>query len=379
MRRRLVLALAVASGSLAVATEAQAVCTRDPGVPRHDAQVTTTRNVTKVVLCDHARGRERVVRRARFRLDARRGSGVIGDASAAGGRVAWIEERNRGGLVPTVSVTVKDIRTRRRVRRIRLGPGEDKAPPVELGIALTSRNQLVWLYREKVVLKAPGQRRRVLARGASRPLTLEDDGTLVWRRSFSEAASFELAPPPQSGGCPKRAGYAPVADADGVLVTERRLVKPAPDVRREQVVRACVRGSGRDAIAAYAFSDGFDSLTIEGVTAGAGRVAYVTSFADRYGGCEQQVQVLEAATLRPGRRSLNACDPPAAARGAPFVLTTGGAPAWLAPAAPGAVRVLGIDGLERYTELDRGAITNLRADGDEVVWDRDGREWRTRL
>jgi hypothetical protein len=65
------------------------------------------------------------------------------------------------------------------------------------------------------------------------------------------------------------------------------------------------------------------------------------------------------------RRQAEGCDNGAALPGPgdPVALTAAGGAAWLRE---GVLRALGADG--RLAELDRGTITDLRSDGDAVVW-----------
>ena len=50
-------------------------------------------------------------------------------------------------------------------------------------------------------------------------------------------------------------------------------------------------------------------------------------------------------------------------RDAPIAVTASGAPAWIRDGV-----LLGVDAASQVAELDRGAVTNLRADGDVVRW-----------
>ena len=96
---------------------------------------------------------------------------------------------------------------------------------------------------------------------------------------------------------------------------------------------------------------------------------------ERYGCVSSSMVVFDLVTGRAGRR-VEGCenDPALPTQADPQAVTASGGPAWVRG---GALQAL--DTIGRIVVLDRGPITGLRAEGDEVVWRNGEVERRARL
>lgn len=366
-------------------------CAQRADGPRHSARATwqvgaglDSRLRTVVHLCDHRSGRERTVRRAVWDDDGRPLGRVIGDASAARGRLAWIEARytprGRTRYRAVARVVVRSIRTGRVLRSVVVGRAADADPfsgggfdQPPLGVELTGAGELAWLVGRKLVVAAPGRRARVITRTAAAPLQLEDGITLVW--GAHEGFGFhDLRRPPSAGGCPRRSKWTTVARSPEAVVTEGAY-------GRASHLRVCRPARGDDPVVAHVVTYDGEGTTFGGVTAGFGRVAYTTLSTGRYGHCTYAVSVLDAATLRTTRKASIDCFGPDTRSGpgprSEFVLTAAGAPSWIARRGTDE-ELLAVDAGGRVVALDRGDLADLRADGDDVTWTSAGRPRRAR-
>ena len=174
-----------------------------------------------------------------------------------------------------------------------------------------------------------------------------------------------------AGGCPLRKGYERVRAVGALVVTKATSGDPLAGER--EVWRVCRRGSGRDVVftrTGGALGTG-TSLYVAGAN---GHVlAVVRSDLGRGEGClARDVETYSALDGRRLRRSDAGlgCGVRAAPRaGALRAITTTGVVAWLAD---GVLRATGPEG--RHVYLDRGDITDLRADGPAVRWRSGGAE-----
>lgn len=387
----LIVLLAAAPGASARQAAATRPCEQHDDLPRHTARATNDlgwdRVHSAVRICNRRTGVERVLREDVIGQTGR----LYGDASAAGGRVAWIEAiRRRGRRLATVHVVVARIATRRVLRRRVVSREADVLPYDEyglsnIGVALTEGGRLAWLVNRRVVLERTGRASQTIARDAGVPLDVEDGHTLVWRafeRTFNRTREGighrDLRPPMVRGGCPVRGLFAPAfpsAEVLPTLATYRRT--------EENVLRACLRSRGDDPVVGYARSFEGDGSRIEGITSGYWYVAFDVNAGSKYGDCEDEVVVVDMRTLARTTDVTLYCQyapDHGPGRGEPFVVTSSGVPAWVSsrPSRP-EQRLLAIGADKSLVELDRGSeIRDLRAEGEEVVWTNGGEARRAR-
>lgn len=310
--------------------------------------------------------REHELARGTWR-DRRRGAdGVrIGAASAAGNRVAWIEERSRGVARETV-VTVARVGREVRVLRRFTATRQRTSSPIHIDVLLTRAGDLAWsaggydVRGSLVAVDRPGERPRRLASYAGSGLALEDGRTLRWYEGDFFFDFFDLRPI----DCRKRSRYTPWAQNDQVLVTRAQY-------HGSTVVRGCDVRSGRDRVLIQNYSDvGAESeLTFVGLD----REWAVFHQAEywRDGGGPATVTVIDART---GRQSSghtyngeSVPQYPVPVAGAPFAVTAQGVAGWVRGEA-----LYALVDQDTIVRLDAGAIGDLRADGDALVWTRDG-------
>ena len=334
-------------------------------VEAHDA---TTRTALRVCVD----GRRVQLARATQRERVGRYSGArVGAASAAGHRVAWIEERHRGGI-RTAVVTVAAVGRRVRVLRRFTTQRERTRDKAEVDVLLTDQGDVAWLsgtYGGRtgvVAVKQPGKPTRRLSAYPADRLAIEDGRTLRWDDGDSTYEFFDLRTRP----CPSRSRYKPYARTDRVILT--RGLYGDDESSGTTVVRGCDPSTGRDRVLLQNYSDFsyLSHLTLVGIDRtwavflqdvverdGAGpatlTVADVvsdrTTFAYTYNG--------EAAPQYP---------PPSAAAG--FAVTEGGVLAWMTQGT-----LYALAKTYRIVTLDAGGtITGLHAEGRAVVWAHDG-------
>ncbi len=170
--------------------------------------------------------------------------------------------------------------------------------------------------------------------------------------------------------CHPRKGSYRVLRTRAVLVTAAS--SHDGDRSYKTTLRACARPAGRDRVIGVGESDGGGGSRVSAIGASGTWVvtAHVTWL--RYYGCQSgALEVVDAAGGARGRRvDIADCDPSLMPfERAAVAVTAGGVPAWVVR---DRLLAAGADGAPY--ELDRGAITALRADGPRVVWTRDGVE-----
>ena len=328
-----------------------------------------------VSACDRRTGRRRTLRRATSRRGSTAGTLLV-DLSVAGRRVAWIEAHlGRRGSAFTVAVA--DARSGRRIlrRRVLATAGRDTWDLA--GVALTRRGDLAWTVgpdddEMRVVHLPPGGAAQEVARGSLRGLGVEDDSTLVWRDPLGYA-SHDLPGRDLGAGCPKRRpSYGRPRQFGDVVFTARTRPAFAGEI---VLLRACDARTGVDAIVGSAGTlHGYGGEYVDPAGGGNGWAAIEVERGNRYLSCAGRALVtVEIATRRAGRGAAlpGDCDEPLLA-----VVTATGAPAWTS--GEGAdMRLLTIRE-NKQVELDRGAIADVRAEGDEVVWTNVGEPRRAR-
>jgi hypothetical protein len=341
---------------------------------------------TAVVACDRRRGRERVLRRAT--VTARppsRGREVL-DISVAAGRVAWLEAIY-GASRRAAAVSVADARTGRLVQRRFVLARSTTGGRVYGGVALATRGELAWNVGltpgdAQLVLALPGSPPRELARGrltgivqGDEGLALEDDGTLLWTQG-NDVVSLDLPGRDFGAGCPKRRSrYAPAGASGGIVYTvEHR--RGAFTI--SHIWRACDPATGADVIvdAGYSYIEEGGGPYVEIAGGGNGWAATTSRSIFKYELCgPDRLRTIHVATGRIGREATQrGCD--AVPYGRETQVTTLGAPVWLTREAH--PRLMTVDGDGRVAELDRGAIADVRVEGDEVAWTNAGEPRRAR-
>jgi hypothetical protein len=362
-----------------MAEPAAAACPRLPAQSGTAVGVSETSSggVMRTVVRVCTGGRRVVLRSAvlRRRLSARRSGVLVGAVSAAERRVAWIEARF-GRRSRRIVVHVASVSRRGEVRRLRSVPVQRdrlRAFP-ELGVVITSRGDLAWLYSTfghggRVVVQERGERRRTVGRTDVSGLALEDGRTVRWTGRLGMRFD-DLRPLP----CPTRSRFLPLLTTDLVAVTGAQYGDDGDDFTTT-VIRGCDLATRRDLVLAQAgeaFPDRHE-LTVIGVDR-----TWVLFSREHYSRPEpcatRWVQTVDVATGRrraPSLLGTSACGAPGVATpapGTPFAITEHGAAAWIDSGARLLVAVRG-----EVRELDRAAtIADLRAAGDAVTWTHDG-------
>ena len=369
---RLPVALLTVAALAALPSTAAAACRDGAHIVRSQPKGSNTVR-TAVVVC--ADGRSRVVRRAVLRNFYPRRGTYLSDAALNRGRLAIGSITFTGHHDARNVVQLQSLRTGRSLfRRATREQTNFNFQAVE--VVVSDDGDLAWnIDRRLSVRRATGEVERLPVPGGPQ-LALEDGRTLRWRTSFAYAY-FDLRPIP-GDGCPRRRRFRPAIDAGGVLVTAATYEADEPTMYT--VLRACVRGSGRDVVLGTGWAHDDDASLLD-VAAASAPFALVTRHAfGKYDGChEARIATVDLRTGRTVREAVSpggdlpdpSCplEPRLPRRGDPSVFTAGGGAAWLRDGV-----LSGLDGARRVVELDRGAIANLRADGNSVRWTRDGVE-----
>jgi hypothetical protein len=321
---------------------------------------------TAVVACD---GNRRVVmRRARMRRpehgppSGRRITSVDG----AGQRVAWGELRRAAGRT-TGRIVVSRL-ARGRARRVHSRVVLRR--PADLEVVLSTRGELGWLTRGRVLTATLRGPARVVSRRAWTGLALEDERTLRWWLYTSEPRlGYEDLRPWPAEGCPVRRRFGPEDAGDEVVATSSHFLTAAFDV--VTVVRACVRATGADPVIHQTGSDDFELARVSGPW-----VVILSTIGSRYTGCVWAiVDVLNAVDrVLGGRHSTFGCDRARMPdQDDPLVVTGRGAPAWIVrtPERSTLFTPAG-DGLIELDTAGADGITGLTASADAVQWLHDG-------
>jgi hypothetical protein len=306
------------------------------------------------IVCDGV-----VVRRARFTHGEGR---VITAVATAGERIAWGELR-RADRRWTATVRLRGARGRVVARDRRRKP--------QLDVVVTTRGETAWMTGGRVFAARPGRKPRVLGRSAFWGLGIEDDRTVRWRSAERDEPRFADLRPWRGPGCPPRKRYRTEAESPEILVTRAWYGIDAV----WDVMRICVRATGRDPVRATALNDYGSGTSLRGATIAGPWVVVLTDVRNRYTGCDRT----EIAVLRAGSRSwlgrsgaVLYCDGgllPAT----PPVVTESGAPAWIARNGErsAVVTTAGYSVITLDTAGLNG-ITNLTADGTAIHWLHDG-------
>ena len=326
------------------------------------------------LLCVKAGGRRIVLRRAQFEdpYEGRAHGTVIAAAAAAGRKVAWIETRlTRERRI--VVVRVVRIGARGRVRPLRrivaARDNSDRQGPAD--VVLTRRGDLAWIapyfdFKVRVVHDPPRRRPRTVAITYADSLWIEDRTTLAWYGD--RGYGFHDLRRPTPGVCPRRSAYHVVASNDTVVVTEG-------GYEERQVLRACVRATGRDPVIAQADGGFGNGDAVSAVGLDRHWVMLVQSTFTRYDPCAGG-HTQRPVDARPGRRGRATrapyCggEPSLATSASQTAVTDRGIAAWTVGEGDGR-RLLAAAPGGGVTELDRGAISGLRAQGTAVAWTRD--------
>jgi hypothetical protein len=369
--------LAILGGVVAaglVASPAHA-CTRLPApsaknVPISIVKVNEETKRTAVRVCVAGRAVE-LARATQHQRDGRYSGVRLGAASAAGHRVAWIEERHGRGT-RTAVVTLAAVGRKVRVLRRFIAHRQRTRQNAEVDVVLTRQGDLAWLagtYGGRtgvVAVKQPGKPTRRLATYPAARLTIEDGRTLRWDEGGIAYDFFDLRPAP----CPSRSRYTHYAQNDGVILT--RGLYGAQEQLGTMVVRGCDRSTGRDRVILQNYSEfGSESyLSLVGIDRT--WAVFLQSVVERDGAGPTTLTVGDTLTGRTkvaylyNGESAPKYPPPTAADG--FAVTEGGVLAWMRQ---GVLYAL----VETYkiAVLDGGgAIAGVHAEGDAVVWTHDG-------
>src|SRR4051812_34492137 len=139
--------------------------------------------------------------------DGRHNGSRIGAASAAGQRVAWIEERHVRGTRRTV-VTLAAVGRKVRILRRFTAQRQRTRESAELDVLLKRQGDLAWLSGTYdgagvVAVKQPGKPTRRLSAEPGYRLAIEDGRTLRWYVGDTLYDFFDLRSKP----CPSRSRY----------------------------------------------------------------------------------------------------------------------------------------------------------------------------
>lgn len=296
---------------------------------REGARVTQSRAERSDVVRSTVRlcvgGRERTVLRASMRVrtdpssrDPQPRSGTVFTAAdARAGRLAIGSlHARRGRRVATVEL--RGLRRDRRLFRRAWRPARHVRSLTGPVVVLTADGDLAWserpFGRRLFVRRTSGTIVRVRTRSV-RNLAVEDGRTLRWGDE-DRYEYFDVRPVP-GPGCPARARFAPLADDGQVLVTRAAYGEDA------YVLRACLRGTGRDVVLGGGAIISEDTSDIAPVLL---RAPFVVVLEWHYGKYEGYSARLARVDLRNGA----------------------------------------------VTVLDDGQVTDVRAEGDTVHWKREG-------
>jgi hypothetical protein len=326
-------------------------------------------------------GRRVLLRRGVLRRTSspRRSGVLVGAASAAERRVAWIEARY-GRRSRRIVLRVASVSRRgavRRLRSTRVSRDRVRSFP-SLGVVLTSRGDLAWLVPAsrrggRVVTWERGDRRRTVARTDGSDLALEDGRTLRWTKPDATMGFHDL----QHRPCPTRSRFEPLLTGSRVAITQATYSLYDGDIVTT-VVRGCDLVTRRDLVVEQAASVLPNTNDVAVIGVDRTWVMFAREDYARPEPCAQRwVQTVDVATGRRSRRIVlgtPACGPPGVPTptpGTPLAITEQGAAAWLVADA-GVTRLL-VAVRGEIRELDRAAsIADLRAAGDAVAWTADG-------
>jgi hypothetical protein len=289
----------------------------------------------------------------------------IGEASAAGHRVAWIEERHRNGLRAAI-VTLADAR-RGVLQRFVVRRDRSRLRS-QIHVLLTREGDLAWAAgtagkRGVVMVKQPGKSRKRLSRFSTDGLGLEDGRTLLWG-DFGELEFYDL----RHKRCPSRSDYKTYGRDTGRVKIMYKVYDLAGLGGPFTVLRGCDTQTGRDRVLlvttiAPDAGPPDETLYISGIDR-----TWVVMFTETYSPYFIGPWDLTAVDVASGRAvhgplTPTEADPP----GEGLAVTDQGVIAWR----DGDVLNALVDG--SVTELDGGGVlSDPHAQGDTVTWTHDG-------
>jgi hypothetical protein len=302
--------------------------------------------------------------------DRRPSGGRIGAASAAGRRVAWIEERHVRG-VRTAVVALAAVGRKVRILRRFTAQRQRTRQSAELDVLLTRQGDLAWLAGTYdgagvVAVTQPGKRTRRLSAEPGYRLAIEDGRTLRWYIGDTIYDFFDLRSKP----CPSRSRYTPFGHNDRVILT--RGVYGHDEWNGTTVVRGCDPVTGRDRVLLQNVSD--FSVTGYLTLVGLDRTwaVFFQDTVDRDGAGPAWLTVADVVTGRSrsaytyNGSEADSYPAPTAAEG--FAVTDEGVLAWVSQRT-----LYALVASDKIVKLDEGGtIAGLHVDGDAVVWTHDG-------
>jgi hypothetical protein len=317
--------------------------------------------------CDHRTGRRIRLARGRLRgVDHPLGT-EIDDFDVDGRRVAWTYSRigwRRMTIVLREAIVGRHARTVVR-QTLYAGPRRKYTGAT---VAVSSRGDLAW-SRGRVVLAPAHGRARVVARGFADAF---EDRTLRWEDGHGHRHYLDVAPPPRRGGCPAREGWTRLGDSGQVLVTQAFYGSYETD-GQTQVVRACLRGSGKDHVVAESGLS-IDLETVDAFSvAGFDRswVVLVNSGSTKADLDHASVLTFDAATGAKGRTAMLGLRDETGRYEYRWpehpVVTERGVAAWIT-----GPRLFVAGSNAGVEQLDTGVLANLRADGTRITWTNGG-------
>jgi len=284
----------------------------------------------------------------------------IGAASAAGKRVAWIEEHHRSGVRFAV-VTVAALGRKGRVLQRFTSQREHSREEMDLDVLLTRQGDVAWTagtigYGGVVGVKQPGRPMRIIEHDTAYRLALDDGRTV--RAEFDDYFEFyDLRSKP----CPSRQRFKPYLQAPGVLITRAR-------IRSISVFRACNLATRRDhVIFQHAWS--FDrSLSFIGIdrTWAVFKESEIARYQDNG---SASITVVDALTGRQRFAYIsgeNSSYP--APKAGSLAVTDRGVLGWVSENSVYAL----VDDYKIVTLDQGGTIAGLHADGHSLLWTHDG-------
>jgi hypothetical protein len=368
--------LALSAGLVAAGLAAPAAhaCTPLPArsatsVPISVVNVNDETKRTALRVCAGGRSVE-LARAVLHERDRRHSGSRLGAASAAGHRVAWIEEHHVRGT-RTAVVALAAVGRKVRILRRFTAQRQRTRDSAELDVLLTRQGDLAWLAGTYdgggvVAVKQPGKPTRRLSAESGYRLAIEDGRTLRWYVGDTIYDFFDLRSKP----CPSRSRYTPFGGNDRVILT--RGVYGHDEWDGTSVVRGCDPSTGRDRVLVQNVSD--FSVTGYLTLVGLDRTwaVFFQDTVDRDGAGPAWLTVADVVT---GRRTsgytyngseAHRYPPPTDAGG--FAVTDAGVLAWVSQGT-----LYALVATDKIVKLDEGGtIAGLQVDRDAVVWTHDG-------
>jgi hypothetical protein len=347
---------------VAAALVAALACPAQPALVQRTSPAVTR---TAVVACH--RGRRIVLTRARmvWREPGRPVGRRITGVDSAGRRIVWSEMRRGGGRARGSIVVSRGVRRVHR-RLVLRRPGA-------LDVVVSTRGELGWLARDRVLTATLRGPARVVARNsAGRKLGLEDDRTLRWFRDTRETlrVAYEDLRPWRGGRCPIRRRFKIRAESpEAVVSTASYGTVWDEDV---EVVRVCSRATGKDPVVVQVDSLFGHPKWVSRAMVNGPWAVLVLSSTGKGANCVAESVAIVNAVDGTHRHTRGACHG-ATLEYAPMVVTDTGFPAWILryPDRSAVVTARG-DVLPELDSAGPDAITGLAVDGRVVRWLHDG-------